>query len=65
MVALCCLIEASIGHGDTQKDFEVLIGLASDLNYAEEQIDSMLKEVAEIYEKDQGKGFIEAAFGKS
>jgi hypothetical protein len=64
LVALCYLIEASIGHGDTQKDFGVLAGMASELNYTEEQIDSILKEVAELYQKDRGKGLIEAAFGK-
>jgi hypothetical protein len=39
--------------------------MASELNYAEDQIDSMLNEVAELYKKDRGKGLIEAAFGKS
>jgi hypothetical protein len=54
LVAFCCLIDASIGHGKTQNDFKALLGMASELNHTQEQIDTMLKEAAEAYEKDRG-----------
>src|SRR5207302_875115 len=33
LVALCFLIDQSIGHGDTESDFRALSGMASHLNY--------------------------------
>lgn len=64
LVALCYLIDESIDHGDTKKDFEAISKIASRLNYTQEQLVAMLKEVEEAYQKDRGKGLIEAAFGK-
>jgi tetratricopeptide (TPR) repeat protein len=64
LVALCCVINASIGHGDTESDFKALSGMASKLKYTQEQIEAMLKEVADSYQKDRGQSLIDAAFPK-
>jgi len=64
LVALCYLIDASIGHGDAQSDFQSLSGMASKLNYTQEQFEAMLREVAESYQRDRGRSLIDAAFGE-
>ncbi len=51
LVAFCFLIEKSIDHADTENAFRVLTGMASQLNYIEEQFNLMLKEVMEAYKK--------------
>ncbi len=65
LVVLCCVIDAAIGHGDAESDFKALSDMASELKYSQEQLEAMLKEVAEAYQKDHGQGLIEAAFPKS
>lgn len=62
MVALCCLMDASIGHGDTQSDFKALSVIASEIGYPQEQIEVLLKDVAEAYKKDGGRRLIDSAF---
>jgi len=64
LVALCCVIYASIGHADTESAFKALSGMASGLKYTHGQIEAMLKEVSEAYQKDRGQSLIEAAFPK-
>ena len=64
LVALCYLIDASIGQGDAQNVFKVVSSIASELKYTKDQLDVMLKEVEASCGKDQGKGLIEAAFDK-
>jgi tetratricopeptide (TPR) repeat protein len=61
-VAICFLIEKPIDHADTEKDFRVLTGMASQLNYTGEQFNLMLKEVMEAYKKDRGSNLLEMAF---
>jgi tetratricopeptide (TPR) repeat protein len=65
LVALCFLIDQAIGHGDAKSDFQQLSKLTAQLNYTQEQVDAMLREVREAYEADQGAGQIQAAFGKA
>jgi len=65
LVALCCLIDASIGHGDTKSDFKSLSGMASILKYGLEQLDALIKEVSESYAKDRGQSLLAAAFPKA
>jgi ATP/maltotriose-dependent transcriptional regulator MalT len=62
LVAICYLIELSIGHGDTDNDFRTLSEMASKLGYSEQQFDAMLREVAVSYERDQGQSLLDAAF---
>jgi tetratricopeptide (TPR) repeat protein len=62
LVAICFLIEKSIDPADTESDFRVLTGMASQLNYTEEQFNLMLKEVMEAYKKDRGSKLLEIAF---
>jgi len=64
LVALCYLIDASIGHGDAESDFRSLSGMASKLGYTQDQFDAMLREVQESYQRDRGWSLIEAAFGE-
>ena len=64
LVASCCVIDASIGHGDTESDFKALTGMASELKYTEEQTKALLKEVTKAYQKDRGQSLIDAAFPK-
>ncbi len=64
LVATCYLIENSIGHADTENDFKALAGMASQLNYTEEQFKAMLNEVAQTYSKDQGTTFLDSIFEK-
>jgi len=62
LVALCYLIDASIGHGDAESDFRSLSGMASQLNYTQDQFDAMHLEVQESYHRDRGWSLIDAAF---
>ncbi|MCI0489842.1 MAG: CHAT domain-containing protein [Blastocatellia bacterium] len=64
LVALCYLIDRSIGHGDTESDFRALTQMVSQLNYTQEQVDAMLREVGEAYQQDRGLGLVKAALDK-
>jgi hypothetical protein len=64
MLALSYLINASIGHEKTKKSFESLSKVASQLSFSQEQLDAVLRDVVEAYQKDRGQGLIEAAFPK-
>ncbi len=64
LVAVCFLIDESIGHGDTENDLRALASLASQLNYSEEQLRILLQQVAEEYKTDRGAGLLKAAFGE-
>ncbi len=64
LVALSCVIDASIGHAETESDINALSGMASELKYTQVQIEAMLKEVAEAYKRDRGLSLIQAAFSK-
>jgi tetratricopeptide (TPR) repeat protein len=63
LVALCFLIDQSIGHGDAEKDSRSLAGMATDLKYTPEQVQALLREVTQAYQKDRGRGLLDAAFG--
>jgi len=63
LVALCFLIDQSIGHGDVEKDLRNLAGMAVKLGYTPEQLQALLREVAQAYQKDRGQGLLAAAFG--
>jgi hypothetical protein len=42
----------------------MLSQMAGQLNYTQEQVDAMLREVGEAYKADRGLGLVQAAFGK-
>ncbi|VVB96564.1 Tetratricopeptide repeat protein [uncultured archaeon] len=65
LIAICYLIDNFIGHADTENDFKVLAGMASKLNYTEEQFKAMLNEVEQSYKKDRGTRLLESVFGKN
>ena len=60
LIAICCTIEKSIEHGDTRKDFETLATLASQSGYGEKDLYLLMNDAWDAYQKDQGKGLIEA-----
>ncbi len=64
LASICYLIEHSIGHAYTERDFKVVTEMASRLNYTDEQFNIMLKEVAESYQTDGGSEILEMAFRK-
>jgi tetratricopeptide (TPR) repeat protein/CHAT domain-containing protein len=64
LVALSYLIIQSIGHVDVKYALQGLSQIAARLNYTQEQVEAMLREVSEAYEADRGAGLIQAAFGK-
>jgi tetratricopeptide (TPR) repeat protein len=61
LVALCFLIDQSIGHGDTESDLRTVTGMATQLNYTQEQFQAMMQEVAEAYRQDRGGGLVRGA----
>ena len=54
----------SIGHAHFQNAEGWVNGLASQLNYTQEQFEAVMQEVAEAYQQDRGWGLIRAAFGE-
>lgn len=64
LVALCALIDESIGHEDAEKDSRAFALMASKLNYTTEQSSILFQEIAKAYQADRGWGLIKAAFGK-
>ena len=64
LVALSAMILSSIGHARIKEVEPWVNGLASQLNYTQEQFDSMLREVAESRQRDRSWSLIEAAFGE-
>ncbi|RQW81668.1 MAG: hypothetical protein EHM14_00250 [Methanothrix sp.] len=62
LVALCCFVDASIGHRDAPSDFKVLSDMASELGYTKKKLEALLKDVAEAYQKDDGKRLLNEAF---
>jgi tetratricopeptide (TPR) repeat protein len=64
LMAICFLTDSSISHADAESDFNALVGMATQLKYTEEQFKTMLKEVAEAYQKDTGVKLLEEIFGR-
>ncbi len=62
MIALCYLLDQSIGHGDTESDLQVLCHYCSELSYTQEQFVEMLQTTAESYQRDRGQILLRAAF---
>ncbi|HMH48714.1 MAG TPA: tetratricopeptide repeat protein [Candidatus Acidoferrum sp.] len=62
LVALCWMIDRTIGHGDADSDFQSLAGLCTKAALDPTQFDQLLAEVAEAYDADRGRSLIERAF---
>lgn len=62
LVALCWIIDQSIGHGDAGSDLQTLAGLCQALGYDQERFDAMVEEAIAAYQSDGGRGLIEQAF---
>jgi tetratricopeptide (TPR) repeat protein len=63
LVTLSAMLLQSLGHADLKRVEPWVNGLASQLNYTQGQFQAMLRQVAEAYRKDGGRGLVEAAFG--
>jgi tetratricopeptide (TPR) repeat protein len=62
LMAVCWLIESEIGHGDADSDWNSLSAQCAEVGYDQGQIQAMLEEVKEAYQRDRGRGLVEAAF---
>ena len=62
LVVLCFLINQEIEHADTEMNWRTLTDLAKHLDYSQEQLDWLLREVAAAYQADHGRGLVQAAF---
>ena len=62
LMAICFLIDQVIGHGEAESDFQQLSEMATQLNYTQEQLESLLQRVTESYNADQGASLLRAAF---
>ena len=58
LVALCWLIDRSIGHGDADSDFKSLSALCRKLGYDQPALDSMIQRTEESYRKDRGRSLL-------
>lgn len=64
LLALSFGLLQTIGHTYAQVAAENLSEVAKHLNYPPEQIEALLAEVAQEYERDRGAGLVRAAFGE-
>jgi hypothetical protein len=64
-IAIHYLIFADIDYPDVKMAYETLCNIASQMSLSQEQIEALLKEVAESYAKDRGWSLIRAAFPSS
>ncbi len=62
LLAVCYLLDNSIGHGDTQSDLEALTQAAAASEMTPTDVQDMLAEVGAAYEADRGWGLIKGAF---
>lgn len=64
LVAICRMIDQTIGHGDTASDLRNLLVVCKKLGYDEAQIETLLQEASAAYETDRGRSLIEQAFAE-
>ncbi len=65
LLTLSATLFAVMGHADLNQVVPALNGLASELNYSQDQFNMMRQEVAEAYAANSGWGLIQAAFPDS
>ncbi|MDR3635324.1 MAG: tetratricopeptide repeat protein [Isosphaeraceae bacterium] len=64
LVAICCLIDQVIRHGNTMTSFRTLAGLCQSLGYDQAQFDAVLEEAGREYQRDRGRALIERALAE-
>jgi len=62
LVALCVALHRSVGRRDAEATGANLMALAADLDYGQQRVETLLREVAEAYAGDRGRGLVTAAF---
>lgn len=64
LLIISFLILKEIGHANVEKAEPWVNGLASDLDYTQEDFDAAMREAVESYKQDRGWSLIHAAFGE-
>jgi tetratricopeptide (TPR) repeat protein len=62
LLLLAAMQLESIGHADLRRALTWINGIVLHLKWAQAQLDALAREVAAAFEKDSGRGMIEAAF---
>jgi hypothetical protein len=62
LLAICYLLDRSIGHGNTDSDLQALVSAVAESEIEPEDLQSLLVRVEEAYRADRGWGLIKAAF---
>lgn len=62
LLALAAGLLQPLGYADLERVKAWVNALAWELQYTQEQLDAMFREVAEAYERDRGSGLLRAAF---
>jgi tetratricopeptide (TPR) repeat protein len=62
LLALCFLIDQSIGHGNAAHDRQAVRQMAAQLRYRPQRIETILREVADTYQRDRGRELLRSAF---
>ena len=62
LVAVCWLIDDTIGHGNAESDSHALAGLCAKAGLDETRLKKLLADVAGVYKADRGRSLIEQAF---
>ena len=62
--AIRCLINAAIGYGDAEVESRLLSRVSTWLGFDATQLDVMMDEARQEYERDRGRALIERAFAR-
>jgi tetratricopeptide (TPR) repeat protein len=62
LTGLCYLIHREIGHGYAESDLRAVTQLATQLDYTQEQLTTVLQNVNESYARDRGAQLLKNAF---
>jgi len=65
LLAVCWLIDRTIGNVHAERVSRNLSALCSSLGYDQAQFDAVMAEVSAAYALDQGRGLIERAFAEA
>jgi tetratricopeptide (TPR) repeat protein len=62
MIALCWLIDKSIGHGDAEQDLKTLLGFCQQIGFTNDQVQQAIDEAAAAYKRDRGQTLLLTTF---
>ena len=65
VVVLCFVLDQAIGHRDAESDLNECLGICQNLGYDETQILTMLSDVRESYQQDNGATLLRDIFGEN